>query len=362
MMRRTWIALLLITSLSFAGVKEAYKKAKRMRGEKQRLFAAEQAAANSGGVSGSDYLYLGFLWQYAKDWDKAIEAFNGYAREVPKGKNRPRAIREMANCQLMGGKYDQVTATVKDFVGQYPSHDYLGTMRYFQGRARRAAGRLEDAIGSFKKGVIAGNKSCAYEVSDCFVQLGRYPEARSWASEHRKDTGQWKTLMAALGNLGAPLPKKLDIDFWMGSELAMSEIKSRVAVWSFWSTKIGGARDRIHQMTNHLALKYKKNTYIFGPAVYLKFNPINMKANPDMTRNEEQSYVSGWQEEYELQYDLIVLGDNGLHNFCGVDPAYPALPCFALTDSKGKYRYIRVGQSPASLEAVESMLKRLLSE
>jgi hypothetical protein len=363
-MRRTWIALLLIASLAgAAGVKDAYRKAKRMRGQKQQQFAAEQAAHYSGSVKGSEHLYLGFLWQYAKKWDNAVGAFRGYLTAAgPSAKNRPRAMLEIAKSQLNAKKYDQVTATVKDFVTEFPGHEYIKMMRYHQGRARRAAGRIEDALESFKRGKVAGHPTCAYEVVDCLIQLGRYTEARSYATENKTDAGRWKTTMNAMPNLGQPMPKRLNVDFWMGQEYASSEIREKATLWSFWSTKVGNVRDKVHDITNVLADRYRGKVNIFGPAVYLKFNPIDMKSNPDMTKGEEQSYIAGWQEEYDLGYDLIIMDDNVLHQLCGVDPAYPALPAFAITDHKGRLRYVRVGPEDATVEALDAMLKRILSE
>ena len=51
-----------------------------------------------------------------------------------------------------------------------------------------------------------------------------------------------------------------------------------------------------------------------------------------------------------------------LHDLCGVDPAYPALPAFAMSGKKGRLRYVRVGPEAATIEALESMSNRLLKE
>jgi len=59
---------------------------------------------------------------------------------------------------------------------------------------------------------------------------------------------------------------------------------------------------------------------------------------------------------------LCTLKDSTLHDFCGVDPAHPVLPAFALGDAKGRLRYVRVGAGPWASEAMELMIKRVLSE
>ncbi len=99
-----------------------------------------------------------------------------------------------------------------------------------------------------------------------------------------------------------------------------------------------------------------------GPALYVKFNPTNMKTIGDMSKREEQGYISGWKDQYYLKYNLIVLNNTVLHALCGVDPAYPALPAFAMSDNKGRLRYVRVGPEAATTEAIDAMFRRLLKE
>lgn len=55
-------------------------------------------------------------------------------------------------------------------------------------------------------------------------------------------------------------------------------------------------------------------------------------------------------------------GSSYISDFCGVDPAYPALPASAITDTKLRLRYVRVGPEDATLEAIDAMLKRLIKE
>lgn len=362
-MRRTCLALLLLTSLAVADVKDAYYQAKKKRGAEQQEFAAGQAALYAGSVSGTDYLYLGFLYQYAKDRDSAISAFRSYLREAkPKAKNRPRALFEIANAQLGQRKYNDVLATVKEFMEKHGGGAYLKWIRYCEGRAQRAAGNAGPALEAFKKAQLAGHKTGGYEVTDCLIQLGRYADIKPILAETNTETGRWKSLAAALPNLGQELPKKLDIGFWAGRELGMGEIKGKPTVWSFWSTKVGNMRDPVHDITNALAEHFGSKINILGAAVYLQFDPIHMRSNPAMEKSEEESYVEGWKEQYKLQYDVILLNDNKLHDLCGVDPAYPVLPAFGVSDKKGVLRYVRVGPEDATLEAITAMVDRLLKE
>ncbi|MHC4959183.1 MAG: hypothetical protein ACYTGN_12510 [Planctomycetota bacterium] len=362
-MRRAFLALVLAASFVTAGdAKDAYNKAKRKRGAEKKEFAAEQAAALEGSVNGLEHLYMGLLWQYAENWDKAVASFRGYLDGAkPKAKSRPRAVLEIANSQVNGRKYADAVQTATEFVEAFPGHAYAARLRYAQGRALRAKGDVEGALAAFRK--APEHKLCIYEVADGLMQLGRYADVKAYAAESSSGgAARWSTLLAALRNLGQPLPKKLPIDYWSGRDLGMAEIYAKPVVWSFWTTKVGNARDPIHAMTNGLARRFKGKIHVLGPAVYLQFNPIDMRAEPDMDKKVEQDYVDGWRSEFKLAYDLIVLDDNTLHKLCGVDPAYPALPAFAISDKKGVLRYVRVGPEQATTEAVAAMLERLLKE
>jgi tetratricopeptide (TPR) repeat protein len=363
-MPRIWLALLLAVSVAAAAdVKGAYNTAKRKRGAEKKEFAREQATALEGQVDGVGYVYLGLLWQFAEDWDKAVVAFRAYLDvSKPTGKSRPRALLEIANSQVNGGKFADASATATEFLQAHAGHAYAGRVRYAQGRALRARGDVKGALGAFMKGDTAEHKLCTYEVADCLMQLGRYDDLKAHVGSATGDAARWKTLRKALPNLGQPLPKKLPIDYWSGRDLGMSEIYAKPVLWSFWTTKVGNARDQIHDMTNELARRFKGKAHVLGPAVYLQFNPVDMRAEPGMDRKVEQDYVDGWRSEFKLRYDLIVLDDNTLHDLCGIDPAYPALPAFAVSDRKGVLRYVRVGPERAATEAVAAMLERLLRD
>ena len=362
-MHRTWIALLLAVSIA-AGqdVKDSYNKAKRKRGQAKQQFAAEWAEEHDGTVKGIGYLYLGLLWQYAENWDKAVDAFRGYLQGAkPTSKSRPRAVLEITNSQLRAKKYADAAATAKEFLQKFKNHAYRGRVFYAQGRARRAQGDMEGSLSAFRKGNAAKHKLCAYEVADCLLQLGRYEDVKIHAEETNTDAGRWKTLLTALPNMGKPLPK-LDIDFWAGRDLGMGEIKAKPTLWSFWTTKVGNMRDVIHDITNDITRRFSGKVHVLGPALYVKFNPTNMKSVGDMSKNEERGYISGWKSEYNIQYNLCLLNDSALHALCGVDPAYPALPAFAISDNKGRLRYVRVGPEAATTEAIDAMFRRLLKE
>lgn len=362
-MLRIGIPLLLAATIAAAGdIKNAYNQAKRKRDPERKEFAAQQAAALAGSVEGSvEYLYLGLLWQYAEDWDKAVEAFRGYlAGAKPKAKNRARATLEIAHSQLNAKKYAAAAATADEFGRTFKGHPLLGRARYCQGRALRVEGNLDAALEAFRRGHNTGHKLSTYEVADCMMQLGDIEGLKAFLAEAKLgDALRWKTLKAALENLGKRLPAKLPIDFWVGHELGMGEIKAKPTLWSFWTTKVGNARDAVHDITNAMARRYKGKIHVIGPALYLQFNPVEMKSVPDMSKKDEQGFVLGWKDQYKLQYDVILLNDDILHRMCGVDPQRPVLPAFAITDNKGVLRYVRVGPEEATAEALASMLARL---
>ena len=114
---------------------------------------------------------------------------------------------------------------------------------------------------------------------------------------------------------------------------------------------------------NGWAKRYpRKRLDLVGPAVYLKFDPYRMRTDPDMTAETEQNWIANWHTEYALRYPLVLLGDNTLHNRCGVDPMLPTLPAYAVVDGRGRLRYVRVGGSAWATQAVEAMIATVLEE
>jgi tetratricopeptide (TPR) repeat protein len=364
-MRRIGIALLLLATAALAqgSAKEAYKKAKRMRGSRKTDFCAEQAALFAGTTSGKDLFYLARLWHFAGQWDKAVGAYDGYLREAgASGKNRETVLVYKADALLDARTWTAVAAAARDYLTSVPGGKYTGRMHFYIGRAQRMLGQMDEALASFRTGAQASHDICPYEIIDTLVQLGRYDEAKAAVAATGSTKPRYEVLRKALPNLGNPIVKNLKIDFWAGRSLALSELMERPTLYSFWSTKVAGARDRIHHATNALHARYRKEIHVLGAATYLKFDPINMRTKEDMSDEEEQDYVMGWKDQYELTYTLVLMGDDSLHLLCGQDPQYPALPCFALTDKLGRLRYVRVADGVWGNEAVEAMIQRVLKE
>jgi len=363
-MSRIVLTLLILTSALLAqeDVKAAYKQAHAMRGDAQKTFAAEQAARFDGQAAPADNLYLGYLWTYAENWSKAAEAFAAFLKAEPKSVNAPNALLQEAICLCSCGRYGEVPAVVKTFRDEHSGHKYLPRMRFCEGRALRMTGDLEGALAAFRAGSTGGFENAHYEVVDCLLQLGRYDEAKSVMAEQGGTSTRYTTARAALPHLGQPLPKALPFDFWTGTELASAELHEQPVVFDFWSTKGGRSRNLIHELGNRWAKEYAGKVLVVGPTVYLKFDPVTMKTEDDMTPKAEQEIVSSWSEQYGVKYPLVLLKGNDLHELCGVDPETPALPCFAVTDKKGVLRYVRVGSADFELEAVEAMLRRVAGE
>jgi len=279
MSRRTILAVLLLTPLLFAKdpLREAYHQAKRLKGEAQKTFAAEQAAQLGASASGSSYIYLGFLWKYAGEWPKAADAFQAYVNQAdPKSKNRPTAMLERVLCLIEARRWDQIPPAAAAYSAQYPTGRYLGRMRFCEGRALRMSGRMEEAHTAFLAGARAGYKVAAYEAVDCLIQLGRNEEALKEAREEGEGSASMTTLINAIPNLGKSWPQ-LPFDNWTGKDLSNAEIKEKPILFSFWLTKMARVKTAVHSMTNALAKRYEGKLRVAGPTLYTHFDPVTMR-------------------------------------------------------------------------------------
>ncbi len=365
-MCRTLLFLFLLAPLLTAqdSLQAAYKRGVRMRGRKQKQFAAEQVAVFAGTAKGNDHRYMGFLQFWAGGYGKAADSFGAYLREMPqaKAKNRELIAFEWTRSLVDARRWGAVSAAAQDYLAEFRGQKRTGWIRFLEGRAYRASGKLDLALDAFEGADVAGHKSARYETVDCLVQMGRYREAIKAADEKNDGSTRFATIIRALPNLGLALPKRLAFDFWAGTELATSEVKERAALWAFWSTNGGRSRKLIHKVANNWAKQFKGKLHCIGPHAYTRFDPFSMKTVDDMSPAAEQGFVRDWYDQYEVEYPLVLMSDNALHERCGVDPYKPALPSFAISDKKGVLRYVRVGASAWELEAVEAMLTKVTSE
>ncbi|MHC4491996.1 MAG: hypothetical protein ACYTDU_10265 [Planctomycetota bacterium] len=365
-MCRTLLSLFLLASFLAAqdSPRDAYKRGRGMRGAKQKQFAAEQAAMFASTAKGNDHRFMGILWQWAGEHGKAADSFGAYLREMPsaKAKNRERIAFERTRSLADAKRYGAVSAAAQDYLAEFRGQPRTGWIRFIEGRAYRASGKLDLALDAFQGAEVAGYKNAKYETVDCLVQMSRYREATKAANEKSDGSTRFATMTRALPNLGLPLPKRLAFDYWAGTELATSEVKEKPALWAFWSTNGGKSRRLIHRVTANWAKQFKGKLNCIGPHAYTKFDPVTMQTVEDMLPAAEQGVINEWYDQYEVEYPLVLMSDNALHALCGVDPYLPALPSFAISDKKGVLRYARVGASGFELEAVEAMLTKVTSE
>jgi hypothetical protein len=343
------------------GVHGAYNQAKKLRPADRKAYAAEQAARFAGTTAAKDQVYLGCLWSYAGEWTKAAEAFDAYLRGVPDAnpKNRVIVMVERARALIEAKAWSDVPEAVKTFRTEFPGDRQLSNMLFYLGRAQRAQGRVEEALQSFTEGA-PNSELAAYEAVDTLVQLGKYDEAGK-AAAALPESGRAASIRKALPNLGKPMPE-LPIGHWAGKPDQPASLAGKPLLLSFWTTKVGKARDEIHKLSNHWAQEHGEKLLVVGATFYQHFDPVTMKQNAEMSAQEENGMVDAWQTEYYLKYPLAVFADAAVFHLCGVDTEKPVLPCFAAADKEGRLRYVRVVDGEWAAEAVDAMLKRLAAE
>jgi tetratricopeptide (TPR) repeat protein len=356
------VLLLILPAAAQERVRDAFILAQLKQGRQRRKFAAEQAARFDGTVSGPDRVYLAYLWYWANNWAKTADAFGAWLAETKdEPEIRAKAMLHHTHALVEAKHWPQVPGAAKAYFVEFPGQEHTARIRFYEGRALRVIGKLEGAREAFRKGAQKGHDLCSYEEADCLVQLGRYDEALAVAESNRARSPRFEGLLRALPNLGKKLPT-LPFDHWTGKRIVMSEIRARPAVFAFWLTRATTANDVTHRLMNGWAQANKGKLHVVGATIYTKFDPHEMRLKPDMTVQEERDWIWQWFEEYNLNYPLVLLSKNTLHDLCGIPAVTPTLPAFALTDRKGRLRYVRVGASAWAIEATEAMLQRLVAE
>ena len=360
-MIRPALCLLLVAAAARADdLRAAYTYAKRLPEDRRKAYAAEHAPRYAGTAKAEDQLYLGYLWSWAEEWKRAASSFDAYVRGATAAhpRNRATAMVERARALMELRAWNEVPDEVTRFRTEFPGDRHLGSMLFYLGRARRADGRLEQALEAFREGAAAGSDLAAHEVVDALVQLGRYGEARQ-AAAALPESARAATLLAALERLGEPV--EIRIGHWTGAPRPES-IRGTPMLLSFWTMRAGKAKDDVHAYTNAWAEAFRGKVNVVGAGLYEHFDPVTMRTVDEMPPHEEHGFVDAWHREYALRYPLVLLEDAALHKACGVDPERPVLPCVAAVDGEGRLRYVRVVGGPWAAEAVDSMLRRLLSE
>ena len=82
----------------------------------------------------------------------------------------------------------------QDYLAEFRGQKRTGWIRFLEGRALRATGKMEDALEAFRGSEIAGDKRAKYETIDCLVQLGKYPEASREMNQKDDGSSRFATL------------------------------------------------------------------------------------------------------------------------------------------------------------------------
>lgn len=348
-----------------SGIQAAYKQLKGLKGEERQKFAAEQAAAFEGKVSGRDLLYLGFFYVEAENWEKAAPALGTYLEAAAADdKMRPVAAASRVEALTELGQHAEAATAAAAFDKDFPGDRHSAKVHWCLGRSLRTRGRLAEAVEEFRKAAGAGSEDAAADQFDALVLLGRFDDARA-AAKALADIEQkgmtWRTIARMAANLGKPVPD-FAFDAWAGDALTMEQIRAKPTVFVFWSTMAQKAGPKIHKIAGDLVSHCAGKANVLGPAAYLKFDPYEMKEKEGATKEEEQGWVKEWAKQYGLPYPLAVASDTSLHDFFGVDVKKPLLPAFAMTDKKGVFRYLRVGGATADRESLFAAASFLAGE
>lgn len=369
MVTRSIASLLVLAALVCAqeSAKDVYKELQSKRGDEARKYAEEKGAALEATAKGKDLAYLGMIWMRVDNWEKVLAAFDGFLSATKAGDtNRSLALAEKVHALVELRRHEQVPDAAKAFLSEFPGTDKnAGRVHWYHGRALRGLGKLEEALAPFKSAAAEKHEVAPNDVVDTYIQLGIYDKAKEYLESRQEGEGNPSThdatVLRMLTNLGKPWPE-INFDHWAGTSHTMEEMRGKVTLLVFWSTKANRTKDVIHRLGSAFAKNAGDNLLVFGPTIYTKFDPVDMKDKAEATAKDEQGWVDEWVKQYQLPYSLCLVADSSLHTFCGVDPEKPLLPAFAVGDKKGNLRYFRLGAAQWDFEAIDGMVRKLISE
>ena len=315
------------------------------------------------GVTGKDLYWLGRIWEYSQEYDKANAAFEGFLK-VEGIDDKLKQNATFVLLQIATKKHDwaKVVEAAEHFRKEYPGSKDVGDAWDQQGRAQRLLGERDKAVEAFKASAESKWSAGVVDLVDLYVVEGNLDEAKKVIAtaleieeiKKNRTVATLKEIVDAVGTAAPAIEKGCSI----GITPAPTAWGEKAAVLYNWHISMDWIDDRLTRVRS-LDQHFSEKANCFGISTYRKFNPNTKKVEEGMTEEAERDIQS------QILKQMTGGGPSALlvpmDVFEGLKQRTEGQ--WTVIDAEGKIRYARVSdRDPYDWKCVELALKKVIGE
>ena len=343
-------------------------------------------------LSGTDLFYAGMLYALASKAEGAYDSMRRFIAEPnspPDLRQRARVVAVQYGAQLSRTEEaervfaDYARSEPRNATDTYRMHAWLADAYVKKDEHTRAVTHAQEIYSATLKaadalkGETSKRADSIYRagalLANMLAQANRHEEAVAVIQELRAraialpsaglyrratelllDHNEKFSLPPALEGVEASAPPEIKAAEWIEQQpVRLADLKGKVVLLDFWATWCGPCRYTIPKL-NAMHRKYKGS----GLVVIGLTEFEGGAEGREMTRAEESQYLRRYKRRQGIDYGFAVEDGKETARSYGV----VSIPTTVLIDRKGRVRFLTIGASDTELDALASMVKKLLDE
>ena len=307
------------------------------------------------GTAGKDLVWLGFIWNRAEVYDKAISAWEQFLEwKPPEGtdkdsvkiketyeKNREPARQELIGAYLWAKKYPEAVKAAEDFRKEFAASQVIPGTWDDQGKAHRLAGETDKAIEAFSKCAESKVLKGLFDLVDVYIYDGKVDEAKAAIAKYPMEGARQvesDVLKGFLDLIGTDAPS-IEKGVSVGSSEAPTAWKGKATAVYYWHMQLSDGERRI--LLWDQACKEAAGARSVALSTYNKLNPVTQKIEPDMAEDKEIDWYKKQVADFKATFPASLVVPKDVIDGLGLKREGQTV----IVDGEGKIRYTRIGDT-----------------